>query len=186
VSHANYAGNLVCAPLQDSSQSIAECYVERGMIYQKQRDYRRVDTWDLWRVGYSCIMLNQVQGSGDTTPQLCISNLFTQGCMLYGHTTEPHMPPMPPLLRRGCKELREAARLDPHNHQAWNLLGLCRWGGAPFDMTYTIRFSASYHISASGFSVLCSWCTAVLPPVACATLPMWCSQTPVPGHLCAV
>lgn len=51
---------------QETSASRAECALERGMIYQKQRDYRR-----------------------------------------------------------GCKELREAVKLDASNAQAWNLLGLC-------------------------------------------------------------
>lgn len=54
-------------PAQDTAQSRAECYVEKGMLYQKQRDYRRA-----------------------------------------------------------CKELKEAVKLDPRNHQAWNVLGLCQ------------------------------------------------------------
>lgn len=51
---------------ESSASSRAEVFLERGMIYQKRRDYRRA-----------------------------------------------------------CKEAKEAVKLDPQSHQAWNVLGLC-------------------------------------------------------------
>ena len=52
------------------------------------------------------------------------------------------------LCRRACRELQKATQLNPSNPQAWNILGLCRWGEKCVELHMCV-------VDLWGFSIYC-------------------------------